>query len=132
MKAVINALTLALLESQLADMLVVDAKSFAEQFVRENAELFVSPTPALRLPPPFQWPEGSGQSAEDAPVERVTVHRVPVVGADGLTEKQRVAVGSVGLCGNCQQPNNSHLPGCARASGEDKRAFTKDPLSPAV
>ena len=89
MKAVINALTLALLESQLADMLVVDAKSFAEQFVRENAELFVSPTPALRLPPPFQWPEGSGQSAEDAPVERVTVHHVPIVGADGLREAAR-------------------------------------------
>ncbi len=62
--------------------------------------------------------------------ERALVHRVPIVGADGLTEKQRAAVGGVGLCSNCQQPKNSHLPGCAQASGEDPRARTKDPLPP--
>lgn len=64
----------------------------------------------------------------------------PVVGDDGLTDAQRAALphnGGVGLCPNCQQPKNSHLPGCARTSSNgfepmDPKARTKDPLPPAV
>jgi hypothetical protein len=61
----------------------------------------------------------------------------PVVGVDGLTDKQRAALGKVGLCPNCQQPKNDHLPGCARVSANgfepmDPKARTKDPLPPAV
>lgn len=61
---------------------------------------------------------------------RAVVHRVSVVGPDGLTDVQRAAVGTVGLCPNCQQPRTSHLPGCAVASGENPRAVTKAPLPP--
>jgi hypothetical protein len=64
--------------------------------------------------------------------ERARVLRVPVLGPDGLTDIQRDAVGTVGLCPNCQQPKNRHLPACARASGEDPTARTKGRLPPAV
>lgn len=57
----------------------------------------------------------------------------PVLGADGLTDRQRAAVATVGLCPNCQQPKNDHLPGCARIDATfDNRSVTKDRLPPAV
>ena len=77
------------------------------------------------LPPAVQTALQTG--SEPPPIR---ARYVPVVGPDGLTDKQRDAVGNVGLCPNCQQPRNSHLPGCAVASGEAPRAITKDPLPP--
>lgn len=140
MKAIINSLTLALVEY---GMDVAAAKTFATNFVTENADLFTAQDqlPRTAQPPANQvalWPrpidlrEPGQPLDEDAPIERAVVHKVPVVGPDGLTAKQRAAIGGVGLCANCQQPNNGHLPGCAKESGEDKRAVTKDPLPPAV
>jgi len=140
-KAVINALTLALASDEdYAHLGIGVAKSFAEAFVKENAELFADPGPAVRAqaivrragPQPADPNDLAESFAGLSDLERAVVHHVPVVGPDGLTAKQRAAVGGVGLCANCQQPNNNHLPGCAKASGEDKRAVTKDPLPPAV
>lgn len=34
------------------------------------------------------------------------------------------------LCPNCQQSSLAHAPGCARASGEDPRAVTRQALPP--
>jgi hypothetical protein len=139
-KALVNALTLALMESQLADMLVIDAKAFATRFVEENADLLttqvvVTPTQVERRPGGPTVVTGTAQEEVVAdPVTgelpRAVKHYVPVQGPDGLTDKQRAAIGGVGLCSNCQQPKNSHLPGCSVASGYDVKARTKDPLPP--
>lgn len=66
-------------------------------------------------------------------------HIQHVVGPDGLTDAQRVALAKgVGLCPNCQQSNERHLPGCLRdpANGftdkERGRAVTKAKLPPAA
>lgn len=137
MKALINALTLFLLDSGLTND-IARARVFAEGFVSENADMLsLQPVPAL--PPAVQTAlrrdnlDGTSREVvtDDAELPRAIVHKVPVVGPDGLTDVQRAAVASgVGLCANCQQPKNRHLPGCARASGEDPKARTKDPLPP--
>lgn len=79
---------------------------------------------------------GDFKTAEDGavnPRNPANVQRVAVVGPDGLTDIQRSALqANIPLCANCQQPVNFHLPGCARASGEDPKARTKSPLPPAV
>lgn len=144
MKALINALTLALVEG-FEGMDIKHAREFATSFVEENAELFASPAPTTAerakaivqragpQPADLREPgQALGVDEEGNPVlPRAVKHHVPVVGADGLTDTQRNAVASgVGLCPNCQQPKNRHLPGCARASGYDQRAVTKDPLPP--
>ena len=146
MKALINALTLAFIE---AGLVVEAAKARAIAFVEDNGELWSAPSVTKSVLPSYPvdlrepgqpldedpyptWREMATQYDERFPIERAIVHKVSVVGPDGLTDKQRAAVGGVGLCQNCQQPNNSHLPGCARASKEDMRAVTKDPLPPAV
>ena len=82
-----------------------EAREFATGFVTENADLFMQRAPAS--PQPVR-PD-----------------------AQGLLPHQAAAVGTVGLCPNCQQPKNNHLPGCARQTGEEPTAITKNPLSPA-
>lgn len=80
---------------------------------------------------PDPVPRAMAQTGALDDVEAVKPMRVPVVGADGLTDRQRAAIEKgVALCPNCQQPVNSHLPGCARASGEDPKARTKTALPP--
>jgi hypothetical protein len=132
MKAIINSLTLALVEG-FEGMDIKFAKEFATQFVEDNADLFVAKpaAPAGRPPRPTDLRE-PGQPLAEGELPRAVKHYVPVVGPDGLTDIQRAAVGGVGLCPNCQQPNNRHLPGCARASGEDRKAVTKTALPPVV
>lgn len=58
-------------------------------------------------------------------------------GADGLTASQRAGVErGVGLCPNCQQPVDAHVPGCLRdprngfREDERSRVVTKSPLAP--
>jgi len=117
-------LVLALIE--FADVAISDARGFAEGAPPlTNRPVRVKPQNE-NLPPAVQTALQEGD-------DFVKPRYVPVVGADGLTDKQRAAVQSgVGLCPNCQQPKNAHLPGCARQSGEDARAVTHDPLPPAV
>lgn len=73
---------------------------------------------------------GTGEQAVAA------VHIQHVVGPDGLTDAQRIGAATVGLCPNCQQPKNNHLPGCLRdpragfTEKEQGRAITKDRLPP--
>ena len=64
-----------------------------------------------------------------------------VVGPDGLTDQQRLGAATVGLCPNCQQPVNAHLPACLRDTAKGgfepsdasyRRAITDKPLPPAV
>lgn len=127
MKSAINALTL-----DLATRLNVDigvAKQFATSFFEENADLFSAPAVA-KGPVPANVARPASLPAPQATGDFVHGTYVPVVGPDGLTDQQRAAVGTVGLCQNCQQPKNAHLPGCAVASGEAPRAVTKDPLPP--
>lgn len=134
MKAAVNALTLALAtEYQFLD--IVTAKEFAVRFFEDNADMFSAP--AYREATPAEVKRVLSSSDARAVVgasdpERAPVFTQPVIGPDGLTDKQRAALGTVGLCPNCQQPKDDHLPGCARASGEDPKARTKDRLSPAV
>lgn len=136
-KAIINALTLALAECEAWGGSLSLAREFAADFFVANEDLFQQP-PLYPLHPPatpaqlnLLTPEAEHVEAPAyLPGERAVVHRVPVVGSDGLTDQQRAAVGKQGLCSNCQQPNNAHLPGCAVASGENPRAVTKAPLSP--
>jgi hypothetical protein len=135
MKALINALTLALVEANFTSQ-IEDARDFATAFVEENADL-LSPQPVRVAAASLPQVTADFSPRYDAvlvsdDIERAPVYRVPVVGADGLTDKQRAAVGGVGLCANCQQPNNDHLPACAKASGLDKRAVTKEALPPSV
>lgn len=115
-KAIINALTIAAYEAGIVVNLG-DAKAFAEQFVAENEELFSIPSGpqiiarALSTPPP------------------PTPQRPP--SRDDLSPAQIAALSDGrGLCPNCQQPTDDHLPGCARATGEDNKAITKNKLNP--
>lgn len=146
-KALVNALAMALALEPDLSITLPQALAFAEGFVESNAELFelppvsvtqgiaamvaipgalrAGPAPSVDVKP---TPTGVSHDTREAAYGTFT----PVVGDDGLTDKQRAAVGNVGLCPNCQQPNNDHLPGCARASGEDPRAVTKRGLSPSV
>lgn len=126
MKALVNALTLALVRE---DMGWEAAFKFAEQFVADNAELFAPKE--VRVSGPVALTEGVRPVAPEQG-DRAIVHHVPVVGPDGLTDRQRAAVGTVGLCPNCQQPKNAHAPGCAVASGEDPKARTANRLPPLV
>lgn len=130
MKAAINALTLDLATRLNVDLGV--ARQFATTFFEDNADLFSAPAPGG----PVRLTESLGArvaAALDAAVEnpeRARVLQVPARGNDGLTDKQRAAMSTVGLCPNCQEPNNDHLPGCARASGEVPNAITKTQLPP--
>lgn len=144
MKAAINALTI-----DLATRLNVDigvAKQFAETFFEDNADVFGPPVivdyqgrslgeqPIVSVPgtvPAPQPKKGGGLEHDTAEVAHPIY--VPATGPDGLTAKQRAAVeAGVGLCSNCQQPKDDHLPSCAKASGMDKRAVTKGALPPAI
>lgn len=112
-KAIVNALTLALLDGGIGntDINVATAREFAERFVEENAELFqqAAPAPSAVRPPTPQR---------------------PATAAD-LSEAQAAALeAGIGLCPNCQQPNNDHLPACSRATGYDGKAITKNKLNP--
>lgn len=136
-KALINALTLALLDSDDYHGGMEEAREFAYSFVHENADLLTLAPQATTVAKAAVAPvrpadlREPGQPLAEGEVPRAVVHKVPVVGPDGLTDRQREAVASgVGLCPNCQQPKNRHLPGCARASGYDSKAVTKDPLPP--
>ncbi len=147
MKAAINSLALNLFMQ--LDVPVASAMAFAEQWVADNLDLFENvPRPvvpgtrvASATAPAFEvipQPEahhviGNGQVIGHVvaqPGEALHGTYVPVKGPDGLTDVQRGALSTVGLCSNCQQPNNDHLPGCAVASGEDRRAVTKSALPP--
>lgn len=145
-KAIVNSLTLALVEEwgeldgQTVSITLRDARDFAARWVEENADL-LSPEPSLFMPAMLQQAPAPQpvRAAPTAPVgttydtkEAAYGTYVPVVGPDGLTEKQRAAVGKQGLCPNCQQPTDDHLPACARQSGEDPKAVTKKGLPPAV
>jgi hypothetical protein len=117
-KAFVNALAMALLEEGFIGgdgISLADGKAFAERFHEANPELFTTAL-AQRMDP---------RAAPPPP----TPQRPP--SADDLSEAQSAALASgIGLCPNCQQPNNDHLPGCARATGEDNRAVTKNKLTP--
>jgi|GEM_PF-4697307 len=127
MKSLINSLAMALIIRGL--LAPSAAMEFAEQWVADNADLFGGPparVPATRSAP------ASAPPFEVVAESRDFVHGtyVPIVGEDGLTDKQRSAVGKQGLCQNCQQPKDDHLPGCAVASGENARAVTVSRLAP--
>lgn len=132
-KAIINALTLALLDFDEYKGDVPGAKDFAAKFVHDNADLFVSQV-VIQPQQVTRQPGGPTTVTGDVvpnPQNPAGVRRVAVLNANGLTAAQQAAVDSgIGLCPNCQQPTNDHLPGCARASGEDPRARTKTALPP--
>lgn len=131
MKAIVNALTIALFREHRYEF--DDAERFAVEFVKENHELFMVPQAPRTSTVPVKVADlrEPGQPLDEN--NRIVVHKVPFVGVDGLTAKQREAVqAGVQLCRNCQQPITEHLPGCAKASGEDPRATTKGTLPPAV
>lgn len=112
-KAIINALTLAIAEDFDGTLSLQEAKQWAENFVAKNADLF----------------QQSAVSAPSGTVRPPTPQR-PATAAD-LSEAQSAALASgIGLCPNCQQPNNDHLPACTRATGYDERAVTKNKLNP--
>lgn len=116
--------------------------------VAEARELAANaPLANLRVPVPLNSRQTQTQqetkSASIAIPEHDTkqvAHGVytPVLGPDGLTDGQRAAIANgVGLCPNCQQPKDNHLPGCARVGARgfepvDPKAVTKDRLSPSV
>ncbi len=128
MKAAINSLALNLFMQ--LDVPVASAMAFAEQWVADNLDLFENvPRPVV---PGTRVASATAPAFEVIPQHGDALHGtyVPVKGADGMTDVQRAALGNVGLCSNCQQPNNDHLPGCAVASGEDRRAVTKSALPP--
>lgn len=110
------------------DVPLADALAFATQWVEENPDLFTNKATQAINRVNTEVSLASVTSGIEG--GRSQVQRVPVVGSDGLTEAQRAAVGNVGLCPNCQQPNTDHLPGCARRSGEAPRAVTSGPLPP--
>lgn len=115
-------LTLALIE--FGEVTLATARGMAEEAPLTPSKPVIKPQNAS-LPPAVQT-----ALQADAPIRP---RYVPVVDADGLTAKQRAALDrGVGLCANCQQPRNAHLPGCSVASGENPRAITKDRLPPAV
>lgn len=108
-KAVVNALTIALLDEFEPDddraWDLVSARAFATKFAEENEAILV---------------------------QQVKVAAPVAAGAVGLMAHQQDAIANgVGLCPNCQQPKNNHLPGCARATGEDATATTRAALPPA-
>ena len=137
MKAIVNALTLALIDEYGGTL--EDARSFSARFVEENGDLF-APTNAKQAPvagfqhagqPVTGAPETFQVRGESDEVAAKFLQRA--VGADGLTDSQRAGVTrGIPLCPNCQQPTNDHLPGCARIPelGTDPRAVTKAPLPP--
>jgi len=139
-KALANALTLAVVEQLGLD--IQTARAFANDFVEENADLFGAPDKVSHVQALGQvighvvTPQGNvGDQtwlARPGTNEVAPKHLVRVVGDDGLTDKQRIGAATVGLCPNCQQPTNDHLPGCARIpeTGSDSRAVTKQPLPP--
>ena len=142
MKAIANALTLKLMEHGIS---MVVAKEIVEEFLAENAELFTTVSGRILAEAPLQQQATfkPGLNPQQQPLvvgdeERATVLHVPAVDAGGLTPRQRSAVdGGVGLCPNCHEPNNDHLPGCSRMSVNgfapmDPRAVTKDPLPPSA
>jgi len=134
MKAAINALTLALLEKGWDSF--ADCKAFATEFFEANADLFSAPAivPSGKVVPLGGDPLSPyAVVAAEGSDERARVLHVPVVGADGLTDKQRAAVGTVGLCPNCQQPKNDHQVGCSRIDPSyDSKSVTKGTLPPST
>lgn len=124
-------LALAILEALPGALSVAEALDMA----RAAPPVLVQSTAALK--PPRTGPRDfePGLHAVGGNSEFVHGTYAPVVGSDGLTDAQRNAVGTVGLCPNCQQPNNAHLPACARVGANgfeavDPKARTKDPLPP--
>lgn len=118
-KAIVNALTLALMSWRDKGIDIQSAKAFAEEFVAENAELFTAPLPVKMTQEEF----AARQPGEDPFVGRKTVV--------GISPLQQAAMDKgIPLCPNCQQPVNHHLVGCARATGENPKAVTKLPLTP--
>lgn len=106
-----------------ADMTVARATELAKAAPLEPSKKLKPQNEGL--PPAVQT---ALQADGDAPIRP---RYVPVLDADGLTAKQRAALDrGIGLCANCQQPRNAHLPGCSVASGENPRAITKDRLPP--
>jgi hypothetical protein len=92
------------------------------------------------IPPDNAAPDPSTLGPRKSYDTEAVVHGtyVPVTGADGLTDAQRNALQrGIGLCPNCQQPKDDHLPGCARVaqggmSPMDPRAVTKPKLPPVL
>lgn len=126
-------LTLAMLDQ--GEVPLSTARQWAEECIGflGQAPAVKRQSPAVNAPTTGGGEEFNGK--DDA--EHAFRWIVPVVGPDGLTDKQRAALGNVGLCPNCQQPNNGHLPGCARTGSNgfepmDPKARTKPPLPPAI
>ena len=149
-KPFVNALAMALALDGAMDLPA--ALEFATEFEEDNRELLGDAVSFASAPisagPSRQGiqaalaqagvddPEGAPTSIVNRGDEnRATTRYAPVLGIDGLTDKQRAATKNcVGLCQNCQQPENDHLPGCARipGMGSDMRARTKAALPPAI
>ncbi len=133
-KAIVNALAMALAMD--LDIELPAALEFAARWVEENDDLFTPMAYKATAPAPGREAEAVQTARESdrgvaSPTNPAGVQRVAVLNANGLTAAQQAALdGGIGLCPNCQQPTNNHLPGCARASGEDPKARTKAPLPP--
>lgn len=160
-KAIINALAMALAMEEVMDL--PTALQWATDWVEQNGDLFAAPAltrvtstrdlPQLQptgMAPVESGPEvGPGgvplygnetwqrrQARGEGETAVAAVHIQHLVGPDGLTDKQRVGAATVGLCPNCQQPVNAHLPGCLRdpkggfTEAERSRVVTKAPLPP--
>lgn len=123
-------LALALIEHGVS---ISEARGIAERSIATAPPAARMPSPAVRERVQAQRAARAGQHMGEHDTKEAAYGTYsPVVGPDGLTDKQRNALGNVGLCPNCQQPNSDHLPGCARASREDPNAVTKNPLPPAI
>lgn len=141
-KALVNALVIALLDEGMCD--ITQAREFSARFVEENEELFRQdplpyPTTGFVAQPatPAQIAEAVRPARTGARIiedgESIRVRAKPAT-AGTLTAKQQAALdGGIGLCPNCQQPTNDHIPGCARIAvggmpPMDPRAVTRSPL----
>lgn len=124
-------LVLALIEY--AEVAISDARVFAEEAPLNH---FVAAKEPVRGVIGQLEDERERRSYDTEAVVHGTY--VPVVGADGLTDAQRNALQrGIGLCPNCQQPKDDHLPGCARVANGgmppmDPRAVTKAKLPPVL
>lgn len=102
---------------------VGDAKALAK----------LAPLPAppqnVRIRADFAEPGTPGPIEDEDAIRPARV--APRKPGDLMPHQQAALDSGIGLCPNCQQPKNNHLPLCTIATGIDSRAVTKSALPPA-
>ena len=101
--------------------------------VAEGAPLLPAHLPLKQAPrrgPSVEPTFDDGEDLEAAESFRPSRNRGLSQGELKQAEVEQQLARGVGLCPNCQQSNADHAPGCARSSGEDPRAVTRQALPP--